>query len=134
MPILIVVGVIVIVILAGVAYKLKNSSSSSSKPTGTPPGRLAKDLYKAWQDGNQTAAAKSATPAAVTQLFAIKTSEGTTLTYGGCSKTSAAPLPKLCVWSRPGGELEMTVVKQANGKKVVSSVTLGSAATTPPSS
>jgi hypothetical protein len=127
-PILIVVGVVVIVIIAAVAWKMSSSSSKS----GTPPAKSAKALYKAWQAGNQNAAAKVATPQAVTQVFAFKTSEADGLTFGKCHKAGTAALPKVCVWDRPGGELAMTISKQ-NGKLLVTKVTLGAAATTPDS-
>jgi hypothetical protein len=129
-PILIVVGVVVIVIIGAVAYKLRDSSSSSSKPSGPPPGVVAKRLFKAWQSGNRADAAKSANAAAVTQMFAIKSSDGTGLSFGGCTKSGSAPFPKSCVWTRAGGQLTMTVAR-ANGTKTVTGVTLGSAATTP---
>jgi hypothetical protein len=131
-PILIVVGVIVVIIIAAGVYKLTKSSSSSSGATGPPPGKISKNLYTAWQAGDQTAAAKVATPQAVTQIFAIKASEGTGLVFGGCTKVGANPLPKACVFSRPGGELTVTVGR-ANGKRVVTKVKLGPAATTPTS-
>jgi hypothetical protein len=117
-PILIVVGVVVIVIIAAVAYKLRGSSSSSTKPSGPPPGVVAKRLYKAWQSGNQADAAKSANAAAVSQIFAIKASDGSGLSFGGCTKSGASPFPKTCVFTRPGGQLTMTVAK-ANGTKTV---------------
>jgi hypothetical protein len=41
-------------------------------------------------------------------------------------------LPRACTFSRPGGELTMTVAK-VNGKSKVTKVTLGPAATTPTS-
>jgi hypothetical protein len=128
-PILIVGGVIVVIIIAGVAWKLSSSSSSKS---GVPPAKSAKALYKAWQAGNQAGAAKVATPAAVTSMFAIQSSEANGLVFGKCHKAGAAALPKVCVWNRPGGQLTMTITKQ-NGKLVVSSVDLGAAATTPDS-
>ena len=132
MPIIIVGGVILIVIIGAVAYKLRGSSSSSSKPSGPPPGAIAKGLYKAWQAGDQTAAAKEANAATVTQMFAIKASDGTGLVFGGCSQAASGPFPKKCVFTRPGGQLTMTV-SRANGKKTVTNVTLGSTATTPTS-
>jgi hypothetical protein len=128
-PILIVVGVIVIVIAAGVIYKL-TKSSSNNKASGPAPSKIVHELYSAWQSGDQAAAAKVANPAAVTQMFAIKKTDATGLVFGGCTKAGGAPFPKTCVWTRPGGQLAMTVTR-ANGTKTVTNVTLGSAATTP---
>ena len=64
--ILVVVGVLVVAGAAIAAWKLSSSSSSKS---GAPAGQTAKGLYKAWQSGNQAAAAKDATPSSVTAIF-----------------------------------------------------------------
>jgi hypothetical protein len=131
-PILIVVGIVVVVAIAGGAYLLTRDSGGSDGPAGPPPPRVAKDLYAAWQDGDRAAAAKVATPDAVTQIFAIDKSEGTDLDFGGCLKTGGTPLPKDCTFSRPGGALVITV-SGIDGKRTATAVKLGPAATTPTS-
>ncbi len=128
-PILIVVGVVVLIIIGFGVYKL-TSSSSDSGPTGAAPPKLAKDLYKAWQDGDRTAATTSATSGAVTQIFLIPATDGTGLTFGGCVKAGALQLPKTCTFTRPGGELRMTVAKVGDARKITA-VTLAPTATTP---
>jgi hypothetical protein len=127
-PILIVVGVVVLIVIAFGVYKL--TSDSDSGPTGAAPPKLAKDLYKAWQDGDRTAAAKSADTAAVTQIFKIPANEGTDLTFAGCVKAGALQLPKACSFTRPGGQLTMTVAKVGDAR-TVTAVVLGPTATTP---
>jgi hypothetical protein len=131
-PILIVVGVLVVVAVGLGIFLLRDSGSSSTAVTGAAPPKLAKDLYQAWQSGDRAAAATSADPAAVTAIFAFPASQGTGLVFGGCTKDGTGPLPKTCVFSRPGGELKLTVSKVGD-KRSVTAVTLGPAATTPTS-
>jgi hypothetical protein len=125
--ILVVVGVLVVAGAGIAAWKLSSSSSSKS---GAPAGQTAKGLYKAWQSGNQAAAAKDATPTAVTAIFAVKPADASGLQFDGCSATGSNPFPKECTWSRPGGQLTLKVAKQG-GKSKVTSVEYGPAATTP---
>jgi hypothetical protein len=117
-PILIVIGVIVVVIIGVGGYLFLKDDDEASKPAGPPPPRLSKNLYAAWQGDDRTAAAKNATAAAVSQIFAIPASEGEGLTFGGCTKVGDKQLPKACVYSRPGGELTMTVNLQGDTRTV----------------
>jgi hypothetical protein len=130
-PILIVIGVIVVVIIGVGVWKLTGDDTTAA-PKGPPPPRLSKDLFNAWQAGNQTAAAKVATPTAVTKMFAVPASDGSGLTFGGCTKIGDKQLPKACVYSRPGGQLTFTVNKVGN-KRTITKVVYGPAATTPTS-
>jgi hypothetical protein len=131
-PILIVVGIIVVVAIAGGVYLLTRDSGGSSGPEGAPPPKVAKNLYAAWQDGDRAAAAKVADSGTVTAIFAIDKSEGTDLQFAGCEKTGGTPLPKECSFTRPGGELVVTV-SAVDGKRTATAVKLGPAATTPTS-
>ncbi len=94
--------------------------------------KVAKNLYAAWQDGDRAAAAKVADSGTVTAIFAIDKSEGTDLQFAGCTKTGDTPLPKDCSFTRPGGELVVTV-SAVDGKRTATAVKLGPAATTPTS-
>jgi hypothetical protein len=128
-PILIIVGVVVVAIIAAGVYLLTKSDSTAK---GVPAGVTAKGLYKAWQKGDQAAAAKFANSDATATIFAIKTSDAGGLQFGGCASTGSSGFPKECTWSRPGGELTMKL--QKNGKKAqVTKVTYGPAGTTPTS-
>jgi hypothetical protein len=131
-PLLIVLGVVVVVAIAAGAYFLTRDSGGSDKAAGKAPPRIAKDLYAAWQGGDQAAAARVATSGAVTQIFAIQKDEGSGLTFAGCKKAGTEPLPKVCTYSRPGGELTVTV-SVVDGKRQASAVKLSAAATTPTS-
>jgi hypothetical protein len=128
-PIIIIVGIVVIAIIAAGVYKLTKSDSTTK---GTPPGLTAKGLYKAWQAGNQAQAAKFGNANSVTTIFAVAPTDASGLKFGGCSATGAGPFPKECTWSRPGGELTMTLVR-VGGKAQVTKVHYGPAATTPTS-
>lgn len=114
-PILIIVGIVVVAIIAAGVYKLTKSDSTKK---GRPAGQTAKGLYKAWQSGDQAKAAKFANGTAVTTIFAVKTTDASGLTFGGCSATGNGAFPKECVWSRPGGELTMTLKKNGNTVQV----------------
>jgi hypothetical protein len=131
-PILIVVGIIVVVAIAGGVYLLTRDSGGSSAPEGEAPPKVAKDLYAAWQDGDQAAAAKVADSGTVTAIFAIDKNEGSDLKFGGCEKTGGTPLPKDCSFTRAGGQLVITV-SNVDGKRTATAVKLGPAATTPTS-
>ena len=129
-PILIVVGVIALILIVAGVIVFKSKDNSSKKASGPLPVKIAKNLYDAWQAGDRAGAAKDATPTAVTAMFAIPAADGDGLVFGACTKTGTKPIPKACTFSRPGGQLVMTV-NTVNGKKVVTAVKLGPAATTP---
>jgi hypothetical protein len=131
-PILIVLGIVLIVAIAAGVYFLTRDSGGSDAPKGKAAGKIAKDLYSAWQSGDQSAAATDATPQAVTAIFAIDKNEGRGLEFGGCDKTGSSPFPKACTYSRPGGELIITV-SVIDGQRKATAVKLGPAATTPTS-
>jgi hypothetical protein len=129
-PILIVIGVIVVIVIGVGAYLFLKDDDEAAKPAGAPPPRLARNLYAAWQDDDRTAAADNATAAAVTEIFAIPAAQGEGLVFGGCTSTSGTALPKACVYSRPGGQLTMTVDRVGDTRKVVK-VELGPAGLPP---
>ena len=129
-PLVIILVVVGVLVVAGIAFGIWKVSSDDSSDAGPPAGQTAKGLYNAWQDGDQAAAAKDATPVAVTAIFKVDTSDASGLEFGGCSATGSEPFPKECVWSRPGGELTMTVEKQ-DDKPVVTNVEYGPAGLPP---
>jgi hypothetical protein len=130
LPILIVIGVIVVIIIGVGAYLFLRDDDEATKPAGAPPPRLARNLYAAWQADDRSAAADNATAAAVTEIFAIPASQGEGLVFGGCSATTDTPLPKACVYTRPGGALTMTVDRVGDTRTIVK-VELGAAGLPP---
>jgi hypothetical protein len=129
-PIIIVVAVVVIIGVGLAAWRLTSDSSESA---GKPAGQSAKALFKAWQDDDRAAAAVVATPDAVTAIFAIDASEASGLEFAECTPTGDGPFPKECVWTRPGGELTMTVEKEGDTPEVTN-VDLGAAGLPPDTS
>lgn len=130
----VVIVIIAVVVVAAVGigvYLLTRDDGESEADTTTPAG-ISKSLYSAWQDGNRTAATDVATPGAVGQIFAIPTKEGDGLEFGGCEKVGSESLPQTCTYSRPGGELAITV-GDVQGTTLATAVILGPAATTPTS-
>jgi hypothetical protein len=126
-PIAIVVGVLVLVLVALGAWRLRSDDSSDP---GRPAGQSAKGLFNAWQDGDETAANRFASPDSVTVLFAVPASDADGMEFGGCTATGDDPWPKECIWSRPGGELTMTV-QQGDDLPQVTKVTYGPAGLPP---
>jgi hypothetical protein len=131
-PILIVLGIVLIVAIAAGVYFLTRDSGGSDAPKGAAAGKISKDLYAAWQSGDRSAAAANATPQAVTAIFAIDKNQGRGLEFGGCAKAGTNPFPKTCTYSRPGGDLTITV-SVLDGQRKATAVKLGPAATTPTS-
>lgn len=126
--VLIVVGVLVLAGGALVAWKL--SSGSSTPSTGA--GQSSRKLYAAWKSGNRSAAGAVATDSGVREMFAIKPNPNYRFQFGGCTKPTKSPWPKLCVWTQPGGMITMKV-EESGGKRKVTSVKLGPAALPPTS-
>lgn len=129
-PILIAIGVIVVIVIGVGAYFFLKDDGDASAPEGPPPPKVSKNLYAAWQAGDRGAAATSATAAAVSELFDIPASEGEGLVFGECAKVGDTPLPKACVFTRPGGELTMTVALVGD-RRTVTKVVLGPAGLPP---
>jgi hypothetical protein len=126
-PIIVVVVVVVVIAAAAAFFLLRDDSSGEA---GKPAGQSAKAVFVAWQDGDRTAAAEYASAGAVDELFGVETSGAEGLEFGGCSATGDGPWPKECVWSRPGGELTMTVQKGGDTPQVTK-VTYGPAGLPP---
>ena len=129
-PILIVVGIIVVIVIGAGVYFLTRDDDSGGGATGDPPPRIAKDLYAAWQADDRTAAGRIATAEAVDEIFDIDRTEGADLEFGGCERIGATVLPRACVFTRPGGQLTITV-SIVDDARVASGVELGPAGLPP---
>jgi hypothetical protein len=128
-PIIIIVVVLVVIVAGVVAWRVRSNDSTDKV---VPAGQTAKGLYKAWQAGNRNAAAKYANAASVDKIFVIQKTEASGLQFGGCTPTGNGPFPKECVWTRPGGELTMTLNKSGD-TVTVTNVKFGPAGTPPAS-
>ena len=124
-----ILGVVVLAAIVGVGVYLMRDDGGSTSPPGSPAA-ISEDLFSAWQDGNRKAATEVATPGAVGQIFLIPKDEGDGLEFGQCTKVGEQPLPQTCSYTRPGGQLEITV-GDVQGTTLATAVVLGPAATTP---
>jgi hypothetical protein len=123
---------VIVIVLAGIfIYKKTNKSSSSA--AFTPVGKVSKQLYQSWQNGDRVTAAKYATSGAVTQLFALTGSQKAGLTFAHCKKVSDKPFPKECMFTRPGGTLTFTLTRAPKEDPKVTAVVLGPAGLPPTS-
>lgn len=133
----IVLVVVIVAIAAAVAVGIlltrDDATTRSTTTTTTVPATsaaaTARALYAAWQDQDRDAAATLATAEVVQQLFAIDPQEGQGLEFTSCSADGEH---RVCVWSRPGGDLTFTVSKAGSGFRVTA-VALGPAGLPPDS-
>ena len=125
----IIIVVLVIVVLAGgglVAYKLTNK-----KDAGQPAGQVARQAEAAVVKGDTATIVKLSTAQGKAQLTKLKGSELGGLKFGGCGPLPGATTPtRLCVFSRPGGVLNLNVTAP-DGKWLVNEASLGPAGLPP---
>jgi len=77
------------------------------------PRTAAQDLFSAWEVNDQDQAAKNATPAAVTEIFADSFSPADGWSFEGCG---GALGHTFCSWKRnDGGELRIGVINALEG-------------------
>ena len=120
--------VVALIILAGGSYALYKATRTNDETT--PATTTAQRVFSLWQNGDRNAASESMTPVALKDLFAIKATESKGLAFKGCKKTTAAFFPKLCVWSRPGGQLSMQLIVE-DKKNLIDAVSYGTNALPP---
>ncbi len=128
--------VLAIVVIAGgafVAYKLTNK-----RDTGQPAQVVAKRVEKALLTGDTATLTKLSTAQGRAQLEKLKPADLTGFTFGNCSLIPAKVRTRLCLFSRPGGQLRMFLTVPGD-KLMVNQVEIGPAGLppapqTPPSS
>lgn len=128
--------VLAVVVIAGgafVAYKLTNK-----RDTGQPAQVVAKQVEKALIAGDTATIKKLSTAQGLAQLEKIKPADLTGLTFGGCGFVPAKVRTRMCVFSRPGGQLRMFLTVPGD-KLMVNQAEIGPAGLpptpqTPPSS
>lgn len=120
--------VVAVIVLAGAAFGVYALTRPADKYT--PVVVTVKAVFTDWQQGDEAAARKHMSSKALADLFAIKASEGTDLTFGGCRLFGPKLFPRICTWSRPGGQLAMRV--QIKDKvNVIDLITFGPAGLPP---
>jgi hypothetical protein len=107
--------VVVVIVLAGgayVVYKLTN------KHEVKPALVTAKAVFVDLQQGSPDKARDDSTTAGLAALKKITADDVKGLAFGGCKPFPASQPTRLCVWSRPGGQLSMSLVRQGDNWKV----------------
>jgi hypothetical protein len=92
---------------------LAPTTTATSRPPATAassPEVAAKALYDAWTQGDRTAAARVAQPAAVTALFGRTWQAGDGWSFGECTGAAGS---LICTWLRPGGQQLMMRIQTA---------------------
>lgn len=125
----IIIVVLAIVVLAGggfVAYKLTNK-----KDAGQPAYQVAQQAEAAAAKSDTATIVKLSTSQGKVQLQQLKASELSGLTFGSCALVPGAKTTtRLCVFSRPGGVLNLYLTAP-NGKWLVNQAALGPAGLPP---
>jgi hypothetical protein len=99
------------------------SSTLVPPPPSGDPQAYAETLFQAWANNDRTAAASVANQAAIDALFATPSTEAAAYTFSSC-EPGAGNL--YCSWTRPGGQLLITVNDGTGGTPVqVVEVTIG---------
>ena len=125
----IIIVVLVIVVLAGggyFAYKLTNK-----KDADQPADQVARQAEAAVVKGDTATIVKLSTAPGKAQLTKFKAGELGGLTFGSCGPVPGATTPtRLCVFSRPGGVLNLYLTAP-DGKWLVNQASLGPAGLPP---
>lgn len=107
--------VVVIVVLAGgayVVYKLTNKHEIQ------PAAVTAKAVFVDLQKGDANQARSDSTAAGQSALRKITADQVTGLVFGGCKPFPGTQPTRLCIWSRPGGQLSMSLIRKGEDWKV----------------
>lgn len=131
--------IVVVVVLAGGAYVIyKLTDKHEIKPAAV----TAKAVFVDLQKGDAGQARSDSTPAGQNALRTITADDVNGLVFGGCKAFPGDQPTRLCIWSRPGGQLSMSLVLKGDDWKVDNAqigpaglppATDSSSPTTPPS-
>lgn len=134
--------VVVVVVLAAGAYLVVRWTDSDDAPS---PTATAKTVYVHLRQGDPTAARPDSTAAGLAALEKISADDVKGLVFGGCRSAAGNRPTQLCVWTRPGGQLSMAMIRRGD-RWIVDNAEVGpaglppatdtpsSSSTTPPSS
>ena len=125
----IIIVLLAVVVLAGgafVAYKL-----TYKRDTGDPDFTVAQRVEKALLDGDSATINELSTAQGRAQLEKIKPSDLTGFKFGGCGLVPVAKVrTRLCLFTRPGGELRMFLTVPGD-KLMVNQAEIGAAGLPP---
>jgi len=107
-PAVVAIAIILVLSLLGgggyVIYKLTNKTQRA------PAFQVAKDAVAAIGSGNSAKLGDLSTSSGKVALVKITANDVKGLTFGGCKAFPGKDPTRLCVWSRPGGQLSMSVI------------------------
>jgi hypothetical protein len=136
-PVIVIVAVVVLVGGAFVVYKLTKSTSSAEAPYVVVHRTVV--AIK----GGQSPKSSDTSGQGEAELDAITAQDLEGLQFGGCQALPQAPNTARCIWSRPGGQMTMSLSK-TDGHWKITGAGLGpaglppddstTASSTPPSS
>lgn len=126
-PVIVIVVIVVLVGGAVVVYKL-TKSKSSAESAYTVAHRTVVAIK-----GGKSPSGADATSEGQAALSKITANDLSGLTLVACKAVSGTTNARVCTWTRPGGQMTMSLT-QTGGHWKVTNVTIGSAATTPTSS
>jgi hypothetical protein len=110
-----VIVIVIIVVLAGgafVVYKLTN------KHEAHPAAATAKVVFVDLQQGDANKARSDSTANGQAALRTITADDVKGLVFGGCKPFPGTPPTRVCIWTRPGGQLSMSLVRKGDTWKV----------------
>jgi hypothetical protein len=112
-----VIVIVVIVVIAGgafVVYKL-----TDKKDVPTPAFKVAAITVQAARTGDQATVAANSTAAGANALGALDPAGLQGLKETTCGPSPLAPEARVCVFSRPGGQLTVSLTQSGSDWKVV---------------
>jgi len=122
--------VVVVIVLAGGAYVVYKLTDT--KEVGEPAYKVSKRVLVAAQQGDTAVIAKYTTAAGAREVGVLKGNALDGMKVSNCSPGPVATKTKICVYTRPGGQLTLALTRSGSAWKV-SSANLGPAALPPTS-
>ena len=119
--------IVVVVVLAGGAYVVYKLTDK--KDVGQPAYAVAKKVLVATQKGDKTVIVANTTGGGAGQLEAFKAGALAGMTLNKCSPFAGGKPTRVCVYTRPGGQLTLRLVRIDSRWKVDAAVLVPTAVT-----
>jgi hypothetical protein len=119
--------IVVVVVLAGGAYVVYKLTDK--KDVGEPAYKVAKTVLVAAQQGNKAVIVKNTTGGGARQVEAFTASSLGGMKVSKCSPFAGSKPTRVCVYTRPGGQLTLRLVRADNRWKVDAAVLVPTAVT-----
>src|SRR3954469_1984636 len=116
----VVVAVVIVVVIALVGGAFLVYKLTKSKDEPTPVVKVAKEVVAAIKSGDKGQLQSLSSGQGTTQLLALKSSDvnGFTLTAASCKPFPQKEPTRVCIATRPGGQLQLRLVFTDNAWKV----------------